>query len=73
MNASFIAPAMSCGGCARNVKAALGSMAGVSEVNVDVAAKRVTVRYDEAAIAPDELAAALTEAGYPPEPQQASR
>ena len=69
MNASFIAPAISCGGCARNVKAALGRQPGVTGVDVDVPTKCVTVSYDPAAASPEKLADALAAAGYPPVPE----
>ena len=66
MNASFIAPTISCGGCARNVKAALGRQPGVSGVEVDVPTKRVSITYDPASATLERLAQALAEAGYPP-------
>ena len=65
MNATFTAPTISCGGCARNVKAALGRQPGVTGVDVEVPTKRVTVSYDDALTSPDAIGEALAEAGYP--------
>ena len=53
---------MSCASCVRHVNAALASVAGVTEVSVDLAAGRVRVSGDADAQA---LIAALQIAGYP--------
>ena len=54
-----------CGGCANSVKKALLAVAGVADVAVEVADKRVTVthdgRVDRAAVV-----GALAKAGFPP-------
>ncbi|GAA3969467.1 cation transporter [Actinomadura viridis] len=58
----YSVPAISCGHCVNAISAEVGRVAGVAEVNVDVSAKRVTVRgnaLDDAA-----LRAAIDEAGY---------
>jgi copper chaperone CopZ len=55
---------MSCGGCVKNVTAALKPLAGVSTVDVDLQAGHVTVSGDLAQGA-DPLVLALTAAGYP--------
>ena len=55
---------MSCGGCVKNVTAALKPLAGVSTVDVDLQAGHVTVNGDLAHGA-DPLVLALTAAGYP--------
>jgi copper chaperone len=55
---------MSCGGCVKNVTAALKPLAGVSTVDVDLQAGHVTVNGDLAQGA-DPLVLALTAAGYP--------
>ena len=41
------APEIVCGGCAGSIKKALGAVSGVSEVEVDVATKKVTVNHNE--------------------------
>ncbi|MWV16267.1 copper-binding protein [Pseudomonas sp. L-22-4S-12] len=53
---------MSCGACVKRVGAALGSLAGVGEVRVDLAGGKVRV---EAEVDSRELLAALQQAGYP--------
>ncbi len=61
---TFSAPDIECDGCANAIKKALGNVQGVSGVQVDVAAKEVTVTHDENA--PREtIAAALDRAGFP--------
>lgn len=56
---------MTCGHCASRVTQAIKSVDDEAKVTVDVAKKRVRVdsAHDVA-----EIAAALTEAGYPPKP-----
>ena len=71
MLTTFTTPTISCGGCARNVKAALSRTPGVTNVEVDVPSKSVAVEFSPDATSPERLAAALAEAGYPPKPQPA--
>ena len=71
MTTTFTAPAISCGGCARNVKAVLSRTAGVTGVDVHVPGKQVAITFDAGATSADHLAAVLTEAGYPPQPAPA--
>jgi len=54
---------MSCGHCAQSVTEEIAALPGVAEVDVDVPAGRVTVRA-EAALAEDDVRAAVAEAGY---------
>ncbi len=60
------APDISCDHCANAITGRLGAIAGVGAVDVDIDAKRVTVSYDDARIAPAEIDAALEDEGYPP-------
>ncbi len=55
---------MSCGGCTSNVTHALKSIRGVGDVSVSLAAGEATVQYDEQQTSPDQLKAAVKEAGY---------
>ena len=55
---------MSCGGCVKNVTAALTRVPGVSTVDVDLQAGHVAVSGDLPQ-GGDPLALALTAAGYP--------
>ena len=51
-----------CGGCVANVKNGLSGMAGVREVDVDVATGAVLVKGDASR---ESLASKLAELGYP--------
>lgn len=57
------APEIVCGGCASSIKKALGNVRGVSEVDVDVATKKVTVNHDEN-VSREKIVDALDRAGY---------
>ncbi|RSM39148.1 copper chaperone [Amycolatopsis balhimycina DSM 5908] len=54
---------MSCGHCAQSVAEEITALPGVTEVDVDVPAGRVTVRADTA-LAEDDVRAAVEEAGF---------
>jgi copper chaperone CopZ len=56
---------MTCGGCAARVTRVIAGLDAGAQVNVDLAAKRVRV---ESALAPQTLAQAVTDAGYPAKP-----
>jgi copper chaperone len=60
----FEVPDVSCDHCKAAIEGALAPKAGVEQVEVEVAAKAVTVAYDPARIAPTEIAAAVEEQGY---------
>ena len=53
---------MSCGHCLNAVSRALAGLPGVEVESIRIG--RADVRYDAAAIAPDRIEAAVTEAGY---------
>ncbi len=57
------APEIVCGGCASSIKKALGNIAGVSDVDVDVATKNVTVKHGEN-VSRETIVNALDRAGY---------
>ena len=57
------APKIVCGGCASSIKKALGNIAGVGEVEVDVASKKVTVNHGES-VSRETIVDALDRAGY---------
>jgi copper chaperone len=58
----FTVPGMSCGHCEAAVKREVGSVAGVSAVEVDLDCKLVSVRGE--ALDRDDIVAAIDEAGY---------
>lgn len=60
----FKVPGMTCGGCAASVRRALGAVAGVEDVQIDLASKDVRVGGGASA---DALRAALEKAGFEPE------
>jgi copper chaperone CopZ len=62
---TFSVPDIVCGGCANAIQNALGSTQGVSQVNVDVAAKTVTVTHD-GKTTPEAIALTLDRAGFRP-------
>lgn len=59
-------PDISCEHCANAIEGALGALAGVEAVSVDVASKRVRVDYDGESASVAQIDAALEEEGYPP-------
>ena len=60
---TVVAPEIVCDGCASAIKKALGNVAGVAEVDVDVETKKVTISHDRRA-ARSEIADALDRAGF---------
>ncbi len=55
---------MGCSGCADSVETALQSVEGVENVKVDLEKASAVVTYDETTTGPEELAAAVSDAGY---------
>lgn len=62
----FTVPTIVCGGCANGIKNALGKVAGINKVEVDVNAKVVTVEHD-AQVSREKVADVLEDAGFPVE------
>lgn len=60
---SVTAPEIVCGGCAVSIKKALENVAGVSEVEVDITSKKVTVNHNEN-VSRETIANALDRAGF---------
>ena len=68
----FKVPGMTCGGCAASVRRALGAVAGVEDVQIDLASKDVRVVVvvvggGGGGASADALRAALEKAGFEPE------
>lgn len=63
MVTTVTAPEIVCGGCASSIKKALGNVEGVSEVEVDVATKKVTVNHS-GDVSRANIVDALDRAGY---------
>ena len=60
---TLTAPEIECGGCASAIKKSVGTVAGVSEIVVDVDAKRVTVTHEDTTL-PADIKAAVEKAGF---------
>ncbi len=59
-------------GCADTITQALEALDGVREVRVSLASKHARVEFDEQTVSSDQIHAALTQAGYRAETDQAS-
>jgi copper chaperone len=57
-------PSVSCNHCKMAIEGAVGALAGVKQVDVDIADKSVTVDFDAAEVSLDEIHAAVQEEGY---------
>lgn len=55
---------MSCGHCVSAVESALRSRPGVRNAKVDLKQGAAEVEYDETSVAPEQLIAAVEDAGY---------
>lgn len=60
---TVIVSGMTCGHCAASVREEVGALAGVTDVDVDVASGQVTIS-SSAPIEPDAIRVAVEEAGY---------
>lgn len=64
---------MTCSACPITVKKALEKVAGVSKVDVQFEKKQVVVTFDDAKTNTDALVKATSNAGYPSQPEKASK
>jgi len=55
---------ITCKHCSGAVKTAVGALAGVASVEVNLESKTVTVEYDDTQIAFDAIAEAIEDQGY---------
>lgn len=55
---------MTCGGCTSKVTHALKAVSGVTDVKVSLPDGEATVQYDERLSSPEQLKAAVKNAGY---------
>ena len=55
---------MTCASCSVTVKVALGRLPGIASVEVDTEAGHATVRFDGSQVSAQQMATAITEAGY---------
>jgi len=64
---------MTCAACARASERAVQKLAGVEEATVNFATEKLQVRFDDAALAPEAIKAAVAKAGYEAEDIVADR
>lgn len=60
----FAVKGMSCAHCEARVNHALEALAGVEKCKASAKKECVTVKYEESAVTPDTIRAAIREAGY---------
>ncbi|MEK4629031.1 MAG: copper chaperone CopZ [Solibacillus sp.] len=63
-NVTLNVQGMSCGHCVKAVETSVGALAGVEQVNVDLAEAKVTVAYDESAVTVEKIKETIDEQGY---------
>ncbi|MDX9708152.1 MAG: heavy metal-associated domain-containing protein [Trichloromonas sp.] len=56
---------LTCSACVGRIEQALNKVDGIGEVSVDLADGTAQVGYDAARVAPETIAATISEAGYP--------
>ncbi len=61
---------MDCASCVSHVEKAMRGVAGVEACQVSLARGRATARYNPGQTTPEQIASAVTEAGYPAAPEQ---
>jgi Cu+-exporting ATPase len=64
MKQTFKVDGMMCAGCSSSVEKALSKIEGVEDASVNLAAENATVVYNSKKIEPQDLAAAVSDAGY---------
>ncbi len=64
---------MTCPACPITVKKALEKVSGVSKIDVQYEKKQVVVTFDDAKTNIDALVKATTNAGYPSQPEKATK
>jgi copper chaperone len=57
-------PEIHCDHCKTSIEGALAAIGGVERASVDISARTVTVRYDEASVDRGALVEAIEEQGY---------
>jgi copper chaperone len=57
-------PSISCEHCQTSIEQAVGDLAGVEVVAVDIATRTVDISYDENAVALDRIIEAIEDVGY---------
>lgn len=63
-NMKFAVGGMSCAACSAHVTKAVSKLDGVEKVNVNLMANNMLVDFDEQTVSPDDICAAVKDAGY---------
>ncbi|HEY6507092.1 MAG TPA: heavy-metal-associated domain-containing protein [Vicinamibacterales bacterium] len=58
---------MTCGGCERALRRAVGQLPGVQSVVASHSEHAATVTYDESSVTPEAIAVAIRNAGFEPD------
>ncbi|BAK16861.1 copper chaperone [Solibacillus silvestris StLB046] len=64
VNVTLNVNGMSCGHCVKSVETSVGALAGVQEVKVDLAEKKVSVAYNADAVTVEQIKETIDEQGY---------
>lgn len=64
MKKQFAINGMSCNHCVAKVEQAINQLDGIDKVKINLKKNNGTVKFDEAQVSADQIAAAVTEAGY---------
>src|SRR4051794_18210624 len=70
--AAMTVAGMDCASCVAHVEKAARKVPGVADVSVNLARGRAVVKFDAARTNPEQIAAAITDSGYPAAPQEHS-
>lgn len=63
-NITLEVPDISCAHCKQSIEGAVGALAGVESVSVDIEPKQVNLAFDEAAVSLTEITRAIEDVGY---------
>lgn len=63
-NVTLNVQGMTCGHCVKAVETNVGALAGVQQVNVDLAEGKVVVAFDESAVTVDQIKETIDEQGF---------
>ena len=70
MKQKFNVTGMTCSACSAHVERAAAGLSGVRQVQVSLLTNSMTVEFDENCVTPEEISAAVTQAGYAAAPAE---
>ena len=62
---TLTAPDISCEHCTAAIQGAVGALAGVKNVQAEIATKLVTIEFDPSRVSLDKIEAVMDDEGYP--------